>query len=174
MPGGVRQVTRGQWAPVTGPPTNACLDIVQVTWVQRAPVTGPPTNAYLDVVQVTCFHGLHLLHVQEALAEMHRIIKPGGRLVVAWNDRYDKRCTCLPAWRDTTWHTFVVVGQELGGPAGGGRVCWCGHLVVMGWQVCSLVSVSRGVRRPPYSSRPEAADLSWCCLVATWHVPVFQ
>ncbi|GAB4816182.1 hypothetical protein N2152v2_003228 [Parachlorella kessleri] len=36
---------------------------------------------------VTCFHGLHLLDVHEALAEMHRITKPGGRLVVAWNDR---------------------------------------------------------------------------------------
>ena len=32
-------------------------------------------------------HGLHLLEAPRALAEMHRLLKPGGRLVVAWNDR---------------------------------------------------------------------------------------
>ena len=48
------------------------------------PLFGPPP-------QVTVMHGLHLLEVRPALLEAHRILKPGGKLVVAFNDR----CVCV-------------------------------------------------------------------------------
>ena len=36
---------------------------------------------------VTCFHGLHLVDTDRALEEAHRLMRPGGLLVAAWNDR---------------------------------------------------------------------------------------
>jgi len=38
-------------------------------------------------VQVTFLHGLHLVDTPRALDEAHRLLKPHGKLVAAWNDR---------------------------------------------------------------------------------------
>jgi SAM-dependent methyltransferase len=37
--------------------------------------------------QVTFLHGLHLVDTPRALDEAHRLLKPRGKLVAAWNDR---------------------------------------------------------------------------------------
>jgi len=36
---------------------------------------------------VTFFHGLHLVDTSAALKEAWRMLKPGGKLIAAWNDR---------------------------------------------------------------------------------------
>lgn len=38
--------------------------------------------------QVTFLHGLHLVDTPRALDEAHRLLKPHGKLVAAWNDRW--------------------------------------------------------------------------------------
>lgn len=42
-------------------------------------------------VQVTFLHGLHLVDTPRALDEAHRLLKPHGKLVAAWNDRCGPR-----------------------------------------------------------------------------------
>ncbi|NJL86625.1 MAG: class I SAM-dependent methyltransferase [Leptolyngbyaceae cyanobacterium SM1_1_3] len=36
---------------------------------------------------VTCFQSFHWFHPEASLEEFHRILKPGGRLALVWNDR---------------------------------------------------------------------------------------
>jgi len=37
---------------------------------------------------VTCFQAFHWFNPQPALQELHRILKPAGRLAVVWNNRH--------------------------------------------------------------------------------------
>ncbi len=66
----------------------------------RAPATAPLAALLLDgcalancrpppfkYIQVTFLHGLHLVDTPRALNEAHRLLKPHGKLVAAWNDR---------------------------------------------------------------------------------------
>ncbi len=49
-------------------------------------------------IQVTFLHGLHLVDTPRALDEAHRLLKPHGKLVAAWNDRCGfawKLCGCM-------------------------------------------------------------------------------
>ena len=50
-------------------------------------LTSCPSSRPAPGPQVTCMHGLHLLNARQALREAHRILRPGGKLVVAWNVR---------------------------------------------------------------------------------------
>lgn len=45
--------------------------------------------------QVTFLHGLHLVDTPRALDEAHRLLKPHGKLVAAWNDRWDLHAAAL-------------------------------------------------------------------------------
>lgn len=50
--------------------------------------TAEATGLDNDSVElVTCFQSFHWFDPQPAFGEFHRILKPGGRLALAWNDR---------------------------------------------------------------------------------------
>lgn len=56
---------------------------------QGVPVSAAARASELprEGLQVTILHGLHLVDTPRALDEAHRLLKPRGKLVVAWNDR---------------------------------------------------------------------------------------
>lgn len=60
---------------------TAALDLVAA---QFEPSVVRDNAAHL----VTVMHGLDLLNMRQALLESHRILKPGGHLVVAFTDRW--------------------------------------------------------------------------------------
>lgn len=63
----------------------AATDHPRVVWhATRAEQTGLP-SARFDLV--TCFQSFHWFQPESAFAEIARILRPGGRLALVWNDR---------------------------------------------------------------------------------------
>jgi SAM-dependent methyltransferase len=59
--------------------------VAQITWLKgSAEATGLETGC-LDLV--TCFQAFHWFDPDRCLPELHRILKPKGRLAVVWNNR---------------------------------------------------------------------------------------
>jgi hypothetical protein len=71
---------------------------------------------------VTCMYGLHLLDIRQALLETHRMLRPGGKFVVAFNDRWGTpamplllllhcSCCCSAAARALTLLRWVTASS---------------------------------------------------------------
>ncbi|GAB4816735.1 hypothetical protein N2152v2_003781 [Parachlorella kessleri] len=90
---GVELARRGFHVMSVGCGTAALQETLACAVANRAQLEVVSAHAEHDVVRpesadlVTCMHGMHLLNCEQVLPEAHRILRQGGKLVVAWNDR---------------------------------------------------------------------------------------